>query len=947
MNQYDYRLILISLIFFVLPFNSFSQSYTVLGNAVQLSGCNCYRLTQDLNGQGGAIYQDQTLDLSNSFDYTFSIFLGCRNGGGADGIMFVLTNNPNGLGASGGGMGYSGGNQPNSLAIEFDTYTNSQYGDPGYHHIGLNSGGSVSHNVLGPTPALPNAANIDDCQNHTVRIVWEVATSTYSVYFDGSLRVNHVIPNMVNTYFNGNPIVNWGWTAATGGQRNEHRVCVESTTSWIAGVDYQSCEPTIQFTDVSTSSAGNIQLWSWDFGDGTTSSDQNPIHTYSGVGTYNVSLTIVDINGCSNVFSNPVVINDSILINETITEPLCNGDSNGEILANASLGFGPSAGFGGYSYEWDNGPTTASNSGIAAGIYSVTVTDGVCSSIKEIIVTEPQILNISSSSTDVTCFGANDGSINIQISGGTQPFTFMGAPVPGNNLTMNGLSPGVYAGQIIDANGCTANASETITEPSAIQLSEIHTNVSCFEGADASITVTASGGTTPYSFEWSDMATSQNRTGLTVGSYDLTMTDINSCTETINVVITEPNEIVVQETHQDVSCFGDTDGSIQLNPSGGTGNFVYSWSPNISNNDLATQLASGSYEVSVSDQNNCEVVTLIEILEPDELLNITTLTDESCFESNDGSILLNVSGGNTPYTFDFIENNDTTQSTTGDFNNLSPGMYNFIVTDFNGCKLVFNEEIQAATLLEANSISQQMSCANSGDGIVDLQINGGAQPYSFEWSNGRQSENIDMLYPGVYSVTISDFNGCTTELSDTINEMEEIWVSTDSTVYNIKIGDSVIINSSSFTDGRDIVSYEWEPFSGGLTCSDCSSITANPIYSTEYTLSIIDANGCIADTTFEIVVDDEQVFYAPNIFTPNGDGRNDVYGISAKGVENFKLRIFDRWGNLLFVTDDINEKWDGTYKGKQLTSDVYIYSVYASFLNKSSRREKGSLTLLR
>jgi hypothetical protein len=186
-----------------------AQNYTVLGNAVTQGGCNCYRLTEAVDNQAGAVFQNQTINLNNSFDFTFDVFLGCNNGNdAADGMAFVLTSNPNGLGSGGGGLGYGGGNQPFSIAIEFDTYENS--GDPSFDHIAIQSGGSVSHNIASPVPALTSSGNIDNCQFYTVRIVWDVNTSTYQVYFNGVLRISAVIPNMVNTYFGGNPIVNWG-----------------------------------------------------------------------------------------------------------------------------------------------------------------------------------------------------------------------------------------------------------------------------------------------------------------------------------------------------------------------------------------------------------------------------------------------------------------------------------------------------------------------------------------------------------------------------------------------------------------------------------------------------------------------------------------------------------------------------------------------------------------
>lgn len=170
----------------------------------------------------------------------------------------------------------------------------------------------MNHNVAGPVPALTSSGNIDNCQWYLVRIVWNVNTGTYSVYFNGVLRQSVSIPNMVNNYFGGNPIVNWGWTAGTGGGTNDQQVCVLNTSSWVAGVNYQSCSTTMQFSDISTSSLGSIQSWAWNFGDGTTSTLQNPTHTYAANGTYTVTLIITDISGCTNTFSHPVTINAPI-----------------------------------------------------------------------------------------------------------------------------------------------------------------------------------------------------------------------------------------------------------------------------------------------------------------------------------------------------------------------------------------------------------------------------------------------------------------------------------------------------------------------------------------------------------------------------------------------------------------------------------------------------------
>ena len=253
--------------FFLLSqYSAFAQNYTLINDATALPGCHCYQLTPAQNDQGGGAYQNNTINLTNSFDYKFNVFLGCNGSSGADGIVFILTNNITGIGAQGGGLGYSG-LPGNSLAVEYDTWQNSQ--DPTYDHIALESGGSVNHNVSGPYAALPGGANMDDCQWHNTEIIWNANTQTYSVYMDGNLIFSY-IGNIVSNFFGGNPIVNWGWSGSTGGGNNTQQFCVLSTSSWVAGTNYQSCVLPVQFSDISTSNVADVQSWRWNFGDPST-----------------------------------------------------------------------------------------------------------------------------------------------------------------------------------------------------------------------------------------------------------------------------------------------------------------------------------------------------------------------------------------------------------------------------------------------------------------------------------------------------------------------------------------------------------------------------------------------------------------------------------------------------------------------------------------------------
>ncbi len=280
-------------------FYSFSQSYQVNGNASQLS-CNCYRLTPNLNTQGGSVWNVNQIDLGNSFDFIFDVFLG-NSDAGADGIAFVLQPVSTSIGSNGGGLGYLGITP--SVAIEIDTYQNGNYGDPAADHIGIQSNGDVDHgtanNLAGPVAALASSGNIEDGQNHLLRVNWNAGTQTLEAYFDGVLRVTYT-GNIVANIFSNSPNVYWGFTGSTGGSINEQRFCLSIVPDFTTNVATLCEGETLQLTDSSYSGLGSIASWNWDFGNGTASTDTNPSVTYNAAGIYQITQVVVDQAGCSD-----------------------------------------------------------------------------------------------------------------------------------------------------------------------------------------------------------------------------------------------------------------------------------------------------------------------------------------------------------------------------------------------------------------------------------------------------------------------------------------------------------------------------------------------------------------------------------------------------------------------------------------------------------------------
>ncbi len=279
---------------FALP--SFSQY--ILNGAASQNSCNCYTITPQQFTQSGSVWNSNKINLNNSFDYNFNVFLGCQDANGADGIVFILQPVSTSLGTTGGGMGFQG--IAPSIGVALDTWQNIENNDPTYDHVSIQANGVISHgsDLAGPVQASETNTNIEDCAWHNFRIKWNAATLTLEVYFDNVLRVSYT-GNIVNNYFSGDPNVFWGFTAATGGANNLQQFCTALDPAFTTVPNDAICfGSSITFTDNSVSFAP-IRSWYWDFGDATTSTLQNPPpHLYAAPGIYDVKLVISGQDGC-------------------------------------------------------------------------------------------------------------------------------------------------------------------------------------------------------------------------------------------------------------------------------------------------------------------------------------------------------------------------------------------------------------------------------------------------------------------------------------------------------------------------------------------------------------------------------------------------------------------------------------------------------------------------
>jgi gliding motility-associated-like protein len=300
--------------------------YHLNGNASQES-CNCYTLTPDILWQGGSVWNINKISLNESFDFKFNVFLGC-NDAGADGIAFVLQPLSTSIGTNGGGMGYE--NVSPSVGVLLDTWQNFENNDPAADHIAIHKNGDMNHgpgkNLADPVPALVSGGNIEDCNWHTLRIIWNAATMLLSAEVDGVPRVQATI-DMVKDIFYNDPMVFWGFTGATGGASNKQRVCTSLNPGFYFPPGQTTCFPEqVNFID-SSHSFGTIEKWFWNFGDGTTdNSPDPPPHVFPAPGNYDVTLSILGNNGCiSDTFKKQVVMGSEPIVRFTYRSPVCDG----------------------------------------------------------------------------------------------------------------------------------------------------------------------------------------------------------------------------------------------------------------------------------------------------------------------------------------------------------------------------------------------------------------------------------------------------------------------------------------------------------------------------------------------------------------------------------------------------------------------------------------------
>ena len=325
---------------------------------------------------------------------------------------------------------------------------------------------------------------------------------------------------------------------------------------------------------LTVSASGGTPMYSYSWSNGsTTSNTSSTTNSISNLTNGNYSVTITDSNGCKATVATTITEPSSLTANATATDVSCNEGNDGTVDLTVTGGTAP------YTYAWNNTATTEDMIGLTAATYSVTVTDANgCTATESVDVLEPATLVASAAATDVSCNGGDDGAVDLTVTGGTAPYTYAW----NNTATtedMVGLKAATYSVTVTDANGCTATELVTVSEPTAIGIATSTTDVSSNGGNDGKVTTTVTGGTAPYTYAWNNTATTKDLTGVTAGTYAVTVTDANGCTATKSVEVKEPAALEIKTNiDRNVSCNGGSDGKATANVNGGTAPYAYLWS---------------------------------------------------------------------------------------------------------------------------------------------------------------------------------------------------------------------------------------------------------------------------------------------------------------------------------------------------------------------------------
>ncbi|TSJ38989.1 gliding motility-associated C-terminal domain-containing protein [Fluviicola chungangensis] len=657
-------------------------------------------------------------------------------------------------------------------------------------------------------------------------------------------------------------------------------------------------------------------------------------HTNLAGGTY--ALAVSDAFGC-NAVAGPfnVGLSPGPAINTTnmvVTGTTC-GANNGSITGITATGTG-------LTYQW-NGVSSATldQTNLASGNYTLVVTDaGNCTStfgpVSIGASSSPVINSASIAITDAHC-GQSTGAISgLSVSGGQPAYTYNWNAGAYNTLNLSNIPAGTYNLQVTDNLGCTANAGpftvNAIAGPTLNATNVQVTAETCAlnDGTISGLTTTGTG----LTYTWNGVASpTLNQTNLAPGTYNVVVSDgfgcsVNGGPFTVNAVVPlslNQGSLVITPT----GCVGNTGAINGLQIAGGI-NPTVSWTNTSATTLDISNLGAGSYTITVSDDQNCSVQQTFNVGTTSGLTintNNAVISNDNCAVGSGSIFGITISGGTVPYSYSW---NSSPVQNTLNASSLATGNYTLTVTDNSGCQAsttLFVGVVPPSTIDQANVVVTNESCVGNNGTISGIQVSGNA-PFTYSWTGTPlTSLNLTNLTAGVYTLTLTDGNGCVTNGTPITVGSDGMPVA-DFTISNPVASPGEAIDFTNTSTGGPFQNYSWTVSGVGLIGTGSSATFSSQVETTyQMTLIVETVDGCIDSITkpFEILGE----IKIPNIVTANGDHTNDEFYITNL-KPNSKLIIENRWGNVVFESDNYKNDWGGIdISGEKLVDGVYFYQL--------------------
>ena len=674
----------------------------------------------------------------------------------------------------------------------------------------------------------------------------------------------------------------------------------------------------------------------------TTPPQSGFVATNLSAGNYTASVT--DNGGCQAYIQIHITQPPAMQVSVSTTSTTCTGSIGTASVNVTSNGTAP------YTYTWNTTPVQNTQTAINLlhGNYQVVVTDANSCTVTTTatISIQPISWSLSATATNVACYGGSTGAVTAVITNtASNTFTYLWNTSPTQNTqTASNLSVGNYACTVTDNNGCALTTSASIIQAPLLTASVSSLATLCL-GSVGSATVIASGGTQPYSYSWSATPIQTNNTihNLAQGQYTVTIKDVNNCTTTSIATITVNNPVLQITTSVVNSICGGPSGSVNVTsviPSASP--YSYVWLPGNQTNQSISNLLPGTYSIDITDANGCSGNTTATVGTNTFFpIQINTLPDY-CGKSIGSATA--IPHANPPYQYQW---STTPTYTTQSINNVSAGNYTVVVTDgYNpNCKDSVVVVIANTPALSIQTNTTTTYCNKNFGSATATPLGYPPYQYQYQWSTSETTTTISNLAVGNYTVEVIDSYNCMATAVATISNQNDTLISTFNTQPGGEIYSLTPITLSVATNAG------WTLNNGYLSNGTSLALTANYTFeqSGDYTASyyFTSNHGCVDSVTYDIHVIDYSTLYIPNAFTPNNDGRNNVFKAEGTFITSFEMYIYDRWDNLIIKLDNIEKSWNGQQKGQDAPADIYVYKGTATDIAGKQISFHGQITLIR